>query len=196
METSRLKPVCDIGLILHSQAGFRCDRKRFGLLQFFWRIGAACHPREDSRAEQAHTLMCGLWEELSTRRSCLYSVTSFNSTLCPSPMTSGHLLCPLSWLWLDCGSSSTPVCTFLHLLWHSGTIRRYHDIQGVGDAVYRAISHLEKNIFLLLIDFMDLNHPEVQRNEQSHTESVDIFLYFCAEFNFFFKSADLCGMIF
>ncbi len=35
----RLKPVCDIGLILQSQAGFRCDGKHFGLLSFFSKQG-------------------------------------------------------------------------------------------------------------------------------------------------------------
>lgn len=51
----RLKPVCDIGLILQSQAGFRCDGKCFGLLSFFFFLSRAeCHPRGDQHAEQAH----------------------------------------------------------------------------------------------------------------------------------------------
>lgn len=64
----RLKPVCDIGLILQSQAGFRCDGKHFGLLFFQAGQGAT---RGETDMLSNHIFECGLWEKLSVWRSCL-----------------------------------------------------------------------------------------------------------------------------
>lgn len=99
----RFKPVCDIGLILQSQAGFRYDGKCFGLLLLsFLKWGSV--PPEGRLTCWASTYLsvafgkswaydrrvCGVWH-LSTQLSAPP----------PSHMASGHLLCPLSWarLW-------------------------------------------------------------------------------------------------
>lgn len=97
-----------------------------------------------------HILECGLWEELSIRWPCLWSVTSFNSTFCPSPIPHGIRPPPLSFI-----MSSTLVhhyfCLVFTLIVQSQTNRTCLQFNKHFDINYHGV-YLPSGIFLAFQD--------------------------------------------